>query len=205
MRKAFTFYASYFESINELPEENKNELYRAIIEYSFLQKEPQLLGVSKAIWKLIKPNIDGNISRYENGTKPKKQREKTTNKRNISETEAKEKRNGSHAISLILSIKYYSNKELDSIFKEFLKVRNKLGAVNSEFAIKKLTNKLAKYDDDTKIKMIENSIVSSWKDVYEVKGGKNEIKPEWFNKEIEVKKPSKESQKKMEDLLNGYS
>ena len=205
MRKAFTFYASYFESINELPEENKNELYRAIIEYSFLQKEPQLLGVSKAIWKLIKPNIDGNISRYENGTKPKKQREKETNKRNTSETEAKEKRTKSNALSLILSIKYYSNKELDSIFKEFLKVRNKLGAVNSDFAIKKLTNKLAKYDDDTKIKMIENSIVSSWKDVYEVKGGKKEKTPDWFDKEIETKKPTKESQKKIEDLLNSYS
>ena len=100
---------------------------------------------------------------------------------------------------------YYSNKELDSIFKEFLKVRKKLKAVNSDFAITRLTNKLAKYDDDTKIKMIENSIVSSWKDVYELKGGKKEIKPDWFDKEIETKKPTKESQKKIEDLLNSYS
>jgi hypothetical protein len=33
-----------------------------------------------------------------------------------------------------------------------------------------LINKLNKYDDNTKIKMLENSILNSWKDVYELKG-----------------------------------
>lgn len=65
--------------------------------------------------------------------------------------------------------KFFENEEVNSIFYEFLDVRKKIKAVNSERAIKTLINKLNKYDDETKIKMIERSIVNSWKDVYELK------------------------------------
>lgn len=80
--------------------------------------------------------------------------------------------------------KYYNNIELEDIFKEFLQIRKKLKAVNSDRAIKMLINKLSNYDDDTKYKMIEQSIVNSWKDVYELKGQKEkkkeEIIPHWL-------------------------
>lgn len=79
---------------------------------------------------------------------------------------------------------YYNNIELEDIFKEFLQIRKKLKAVNSDRAIKMLINKLSNYDDDTKYKMIEQSIVNSWKDVYELKGQKEKKKeedvPYWF-------------------------
>ena len=76
-----------------------------------------------------------------------------------------------------------------SIFIEFIEVRKKLKAVNSDRAINTLINKLSKYPDDVKYKMIENSIVNSWKDVYELKETKNkynnpirkEIVPDWLN------------------------
>lgn len=74
----------------------------------------------------------------------------------------------------ISNIIYYTNIELDTIFKEYLSLRKKLKAVNSERAIKTLIDKLSKYDDDTKIKMIDKSIVSSWKDVYELKEDKKD-------------------------------
>lgn len=64
---------------------------------------------------------------------------------------------------------YYEEEKLNNIFKEFLDIRKKLKAVNSDRAIKMLINKLSKYDDETKYKMIEQSIVNSWKDVYELK------------------------------------
>ena len=65
--------------------------------------------------------------------------------------------------------KFFENEEVNNIFYEFLDVRKKIKAVNSERAIKTLINKLNRYDDETKIKMIERSIVNSWKDVYELK------------------------------------
>lgn len=58
MRKAFTFYSSYYESIKELPTINQQELYKAIIEYSFEKKDVKLTGISKSIWCLIKPLLD---------------------------------------------------------------------------------------------------------------------------------------------------
>ena len=66
-------------------------------------------------------------------------------------------------------IYYNRNAELDNLFKEFLEIRKKKKAINSDRAIKMLLNKLEKYDDKTKYKMIEQSIVNSWKDIYPLK------------------------------------
>jgi DNA replication protein DnaD len=72
---------------------------------------------------------------------------------------------------------YFENETLNNIFLEFLELRKKIKAVNSDRAIKTLIKKLDHYEDDIKYKMIENSIINSWKDVYEIKGyKKNEYK-----------------------------
>lgn len=65
--------------------------------------------------------------------------------------------------------KYFESLKVNTIFNEFLELRKKLKAVNSDRAIKTLINKLNEYDEETQYKMIEQSIVSSWKDVYELK------------------------------------
>lgn len=201
MRKAFTFYGSYYQSIKELPKENQNELYKAIIEYSFEKIEPKLSGISTSIWYLIKPNIDNNISRYENGIKPKNKEKKEQK----SETEAKQKQNRSNPLSLSLSFnlnkEYYNNKELNKIFKEYLQLRTKLKAVNSERAINTLLNKLSKYDDNTKYAMIEQSILKSWKDVYEIKG---EVLPKWFNEKPIEEELTEAEEQKLKEALKKY-
>ena len=78
---------------------------------------------------------------------------------------------------------YFENEEVINLFLEFLDIRKKIKAVNSDLAIKKLINKLDKYEDDIKIKMLENSIVNSWKDVYELKE-KKETALEKLQREI---------------------
>lgn len=81
---------------------------------------------------------------------------------------------------------YFSNKSLNDLFLDFLDVRKKLRAVNSERAINNLIKKLSKYDDATKYQMIENSITNSWKDVYPLKQPiRKEVVPEWFDKKVE--------------------
>lgn len=78
---------------------------------------------------------------------------------------------------IIKEKRYFEDDNLNDLFKDFLSVRKKLKAVNSERAITLLINKLSKYDDKTKIKMIENSIENSWKGIYELK----EEKKQTFN------------------------
>lgn len=108
---------------------------------------------------------------------------------------------------------YYENQELNSLFIEFLEVRKKLKAVNSERAINTLLKTLSEYDDNTKYKMIETSIVNSWKSVYPLKKDKpnasntykrQEIVPDWLNKEIKDTTTTAEEQAELEDLLAEY-
>ena len=65
--------------------------------------------------------------------------------------------------------KYYENLELNTLFLEFLELRKKLKCKNTDRAINLLLNELNKYDDTTKIEMINNSIMNSWKSVYPIK------------------------------------
>lgn len=70
---------------------------------------------------------------------------------------------------IIKEKRYFEDDNLNDLFKDFLSMRKKIKAVNSDRAITLLINKLSKYDDKTKIKMIENSIENSWKGIYELK------------------------------------
>lgn len=83
MRDSSIFYRSFYEAIKSLPESNQLEVYNAIFEYSFNFVEIELTGLSSTIFTLIKPQLEANNKRYENGNKPK-------NKQNGSKTEAKD-------------------------------------------------------------------------------------------------------------------
>ena len=75
-RKSFVFYWTFFEATKDLPYEDKCEVIYAIIEYALTGKEPDLDGYLKSIFLVVKPQIDANNKRYENGQlggRPKKQ------------------------------------------------------------------------------------------------------------------------------------
>lgn len=67
MRESFIFYRSFFEAIADLPDETKGRIFCAISDYALNEKEPSLSGVEKSIFTLIKPQLDANNKRYENG------------------------------------------------------------------------------------------------------------------------------------------
>lgn len=130
----------------------------------------------------------------------RKKKEKTYEKdmKKISKTYEKHMENENENINNI----YYNNIELNNIFIEFLKIRKKLKAINSDRAIKSLLKKLDPYSDEIKYKMIEQSIIKSWKDIYELK--KDNLKqekplPEWLDKDIEeeVNKDAEEFARKV--------
>lgn len=83
MRDSSIFYRSFYEAIKSLPESNQLEVYNAIFEYSFNFVEVELTGLSNTIFTLIKPQLEANNKRYENGNKPKRNQ-------NGSKTEAKD-------------------------------------------------------------------------------------------------------------------
>lgn len=67
MRDSFIFYRSFQEAINEASESEQLSIYRAISGYALNREEPELSGVAKLAWLLIKPQLDANWKRFENG------------------------------------------------------------------------------------------------------------------------------------------
>ena len=74
MRDSFIFYRSFYEAINELPRENQVDAYNAIMQYALNQKEIELTGIPKAIFSLVKPQLQANYKNYENGKQKKSKR-----------------------------------------------------------------------------------------------------------------------------------
>ena len=85
-RDSFIFYRSFYEAISELPKENQADTYDAIMQYALNQREIELTGISKAIFSLVKPQLDANYKKYENG-KQKKSKKDAKKKQKTSKTE----------------------------------------------------------------------------------------------------------------------
>lgn len=69
-RDSFIFYKSFYEAICDLPKDIRLEVLTAIIEYALYGRQPETLKpFAKGMFTLIKPNIDVNTARFENGKK----------------------------------------------------------------------------------------------------------------------------------------
>ena len=69
-RESFVFYRSFYEAIHDLPKDIRLEVLTAIIEYALFGRVPEdLKPFARGMFTLIKPNIDANTARYENGKK----------------------------------------------------------------------------------------------------------------------------------------
>ena len=69
MRDSFIFYRSFYEALAELSQQQQTKVVMALCEYALNGKEPELKGAASAIFKLIRPQVDANNKKYENGKK----------------------------------------------------------------------------------------------------------------------------------------
>ena len=69
MRDSFIFYRSFLKSIQHLDTSEQLELFLAIVEYGLDQREPEMSRYVRAVWESIKPQLDANQRKYENGCK----------------------------------------------------------------------------------------------------------------------------------------
>ena len=101
MRDSFIFYRSFFESFEGLSKKDRLILFEAVCNYALNDIEPELNGIPLAIFKLLKPQLDANIRRYENGCKggrPKKT--ETKPKQNQTKTKTIPNNNDNHNLNL---------------------------------------------------------------------------------------------------------
>lgn len=90
MRDGFIFYRSFYDAIKDLPRDIQGEIYTAIMEYSLNGKETENLNpIARSLFALMKPQIDANNKRFENGRKGG--RPKSDNKPNVNQVITKTK------------------------------------------------------------------------------------------------------------------
>ena len=68
-RESMVFYSSFYDAVEDLPAEQFKETLCNIFKYALCGETPQVSGVAKAVFVLVKPQIDKNNQRYENAKK----------------------------------------------------------------------------------------------------------------------------------------
>lgn len=76
IRETFAFYWSFKDAIRDMPDADKLAVYEAITDFAFFGVDPdELSPVGRLAWKLIRPQLEASIRRYEacvtNGNKGK--------------------------------------------------------------------------------------------------------------------------------------
>lgn len=125
-RESMIFYRSFYEAAKFLPNDEKVKIYEMIFNYGFYQTEPkgdEATPLTMAIFGLVKPQIEKNITRYENGKKggrPSTKKDGKKTKAKPKETEPEPNYN------------YNVNDNYNVIKKEIHKEKNTLSA-NADF------------------------------------------------------------------------
>ena len=130
MRSSFVFYNSWWEAIKNLPRDVQGDVLTAIIEYGLSgETTEQLKPIAKAMLAMVKPQIDYNNQRFENGKKggrpPKvKNQEETKQKPKNNQSGTSKKPNGNQegidakpdAYSIIATAIDFPSEEVKSSF-----------------------------------------------------------------------------------------
>lgn len=177
---------SYFANLYNVSTRSITSWIAHLEKNKYIQTETFYKDNSKEIEKrVIKIPIENNFYTYGNKfLEGYRKKELGGIEKNFQENNTSNNNTSINNIKENVKRKYYDNKDLNNIFIEYLDMRKKMKAINSDRAINTLINKLSAYDDDIKFRMIEQSIVNSWKSIYEIKLTKEEIKKQ-REKEIE--------------------
>ena len=125
MKESIIIYRSFYEAIKDLPKEQQADAWNAIFEYGLNQTEVQLTGIVSTVFKLVKPQLDANLKRYENGNKggrPKNQTE-TKQEPNYNQTETKQEPNYNQTITKVepnVNVNVNDNENVN-VNKKFIK------------------------------------------------------------------------------------
>lgn len=200
MRNSFVFYESWLEAIKNLPRDIQGDVLTAIIEYGLYgETTDNLKPITKAMLEIIKPQIDSNRKRYENGkrggrpkieTKPNNNQEETKGKPNNNQTITRAEPNNDNVndidkettTDVVVKKKAIRNNSPDlsfvdedfkDLFMEWLEYkRDRKENYKSEKSLKMCYNRLLKLsgnDCNQARLVVEQSIASNYAGLFELK------------------------------------
>ena len=170
-RDSFIFYRSFFEATKWLKIDEKAQLFDAICSYALDGEIKNLDGTAKGMFELVRPQLDANRKKFENGCvkKQKGSKKEAKRKQKGSKKEANVNVNVNEECKLESQLPIFINKNL---FDGFVEMRNKIKKPLTEHAKELLLKDLTKFEN---IKTgnaniaLENSIKNSWQGVFEPK------------------------------------
>lgn len=154
-RDSFIFYRSFFEAAEPLAAKDKLALFEAITKYALNGDLPELTPIARAMFTLIKPQLDANQKKYLNGTKGG--RPKTKEEPNDNQTETKGKANENVSVNANVNENKNVNKkgnEVSSlIFKENLSKGIKARIKAGEYVSKEDKKLVDEFESEIKAKL----------------------------------------------------
>lgn len=121
MRDSIVFYKSWLDAIKNLPREIQGEVFTAIIEYGLSGITTESLKpITKAMLAIVKPQIDANNVKYENGKKGAKYGNKggRPKKENPNETPTKPQENPNETPNVYVYDNVNNNPSIISLIPE---------------------------------------------------------------------------------------
>lgn len=203
MRDSFIFYRSFYEAAQDLEDADRLKFYDAVLEYALNGSETLTERSSaRAVFKSVRPQIDVNNQRYENGkkggaplgNKNAKKQPKTT-KKQPKHNQSTTKKQPNVNVNVNDNANDINKSPLDIALDNFKDHRKQLKAPMTDQAYKMLLNKLEKLsggDEEKKVAILNQSIENGWKGVFELKG-----KVVSFNNHPQRKQDSIELERKL--------
>lgn len=197
MYESMVIYRSFYEAIKDLDSATAGTIYNAILSYGLNGEEPDLEGVAKAIFTLVKPQIDANNRRKENGAKGGRNKTEAEPKPNQTETKTEPKPNLNRTkvepnvnvnVNANVNANVVNNKgahayadepELDKAIRDFIEHRKKLRKPMTDKAVELFINRVKKMSSSVpgQVALINTAIERGWQTVYPV----NEAEPQQRN------------------------
>lgn len=211
----FTFYRNYYELIKYLPNEERLQMYDALLGYMFEDIDPELDGLSKGIWINLKMPLDTSKINIENGKKGG--RPKNRNKTEIiteieTETKAKAKANNISTFLFLLSNFNFINNniKLKNKLEEWLKYKWERKEYYKETGFKTLLARIdsatSQYGVEQVVNLVDECMANNYKGIIfeKLKGKDKKTKePEWFDKDVK-KQSSEETERELKELLREF-
>ena len=157
---SIVFYRSFFEAVEDLEDpETKLQAYQAIFRYGLDGEETELRGAAKAIFRLVRPQIDANYEKRVNGRKggrpPQSQaktKEKPKHNQSITKAEPNVNVNGNVNVNDNDNVNVNGENEHSTTAKPYGKFKNvfledyQFEDLKAEFPeIKKVIEKMSAY------------------------------------------------------------
>jgi hypothetical protein len=201
-RESFVFYRSFYKAISKLSDSDCAKFTKALCAYALDGEEVELEGTLDMMFDLVKPQIDANNKRRDDGAKGGRPRKETTNienkkpvvleNKNHRFSDGKPNVNDNDNVNgnvndnekenekpIKGSAPFSDNETLNEAFQDFQKMRKSIKKPLTDRAIGRLRNKLNNLSEDpeTQAAILNQSTDHCWQDVYELKDGYRQQSP----------------------------